>query len=124
MERSKRNRYLEKKIREPNKPEIYRPISATLICCRLMEKLERDTLVGFLEENNLLSEFQHGFRKQHSCVTQLLECIEDWTETIDNGHKANIIYLDFREAYDKVPHKRLLTKLWDYGIRGKLHQWI
>ena len=32
--------------------------------------------------------------------------------------------LDFREAFDKMPHKRLLKKLWAYGIRDKIHAWI
>lgn len=106
------------------KPENYRPISVTSICCRLMEKLIRDAIVDHLERNNLITNVQHGFRKKHSCVTQLLECIEEWTESIDQGHDIDIIYLDFRAAFDKVPHRRLLAKLWGYGIRGKLHEWI
>ena len=33
-------------------------------------------------------------------------------------------YGDFKKAFDKVPHKRLLTKLKAYGITGKLLNWI
>jgi hypothetical protein len=32
--------------------------------------------------------------------------------------------MDFTKAFDKVPHIRLLLKLWRYGIRGKIHKWI
>ena len=44
-------------------------------------------------------------------------CIED--------HKdVDVIYLDFQKAFNKVPHKRLLTKLRSFGIDGKVHKWI
>jgi len=104
--------------------ENYRPISVTPICCRLMEKIIRNTLVNHLEQNNILSKNQHGFRKAKSCSTQLLECIEEWTQSLDENHEVDIIYLDFKAAFDKVPHKRLLRKMLSLGIKGKLYKWI
>ena len=35
-----------------------------------------------------------------------------------------MIYLDFKKAFDKVPHRRLLVKLQGYGIQGKVLDWI
>ena len=102
----------------------YRPISVTSIICRVMEKIIRNAIVQHLESNNLLSKYQHGFRKGRSCVTQLLECIEDWTEAIDRNYEVDIIYLDFKAAFDKVPHKRLLRKIWSIGIRGNVYKWL
>ena len=43
---------------------------------------------------------------------------------MDKGKDVDVIYLDFCKAFDKVPHRRLLKKLWAYGIRSKLHVWI
>ncbi|MEW8546049.1 MAG: hypothetical protein AB2693_21205 [Candidatus Thiodiazotropha sp.] len=63
---------------------------------------------------------QHGFIKGKSCVTQLLEFIEEVTESIDRGDEVDVIYLDFYKAFDKVPHRRLLEKVEGYGIRGKI----
>ena len=60
----------------------------------------------------ILSEFQHGFRKQRSCKTQLLLTIHDFTSLLD------AIVLDFSKAFDRVPHKCLCMKLEHYGIRG------
>ena len=37
---------------------------------------------------------------------------------------VDILYLDFRKAFDTVPHCRLFIKLAAYGIRGKLLDWI
>ncbi len=104
--------------------ENYRPISITPICCRLLEKIIRNKLVQHLADNKLISIFQHGFRQGYSCITQLLESIEDWTESIDNGKDVDIIYLDFKAAFDKVPHQRLLKKLKGYGIEGEIYGWI
>jgi len=46
------------------------------------------------------------------------------TSTVNEGHSADVIYLDFAKAFDKVPHQRLLQKLEGHGIQGKLLDWI
>ena len=38
---------------------------------------------------------------------------------IDEDSEVDLIYLDFMKAFDCVPHKRLLSKLASYGIKGK-----
>ena len=35
-----------------------------------------------------------------------------------------MVVLDFSKAFDKVPHKRLMTKLMNYGITGPTLKWI
>jgi hypothetical protein len=35
-----------------------------------------------------------------------------------------MVILDFSKAFDKVPHRRLMSKLHNYGIRGNTHTWI
>ena len=104
--------------------ENYRPISITPICCRIMERIIRDEILLHLNTNKLISIHQHGFRKGYSCITQLLESIEDWSDSIDKGNDIDVIYLDFKAAFDKVPYKRLLKKLWGYGIRGCIFSWV
>ena len=56
-------------------------------------------------------------------MTQMLEFMEYITEAIDNGDDVDIIYLDFCKAFDKVPHKKLLHKLHNYGITGQIYNW-
>ena len=34
--------------------------------------------------------------------------MEHWTKISDDGNDVDIIYLDFRKAFDCVPHQRLL----------------
>ena len=38
--------------------------------------------------------------------------------------RTNIIYLDYRKAFDTVPHRRLLEKLKNFGLSEKLIQWL
>jgi len=45
-------------------------------------------------------------------------------QILDNGHSADVIYLDFQKAFDIIPHQRLLLKLSSFGIHGNLLLWI
>ena len=59
-----------------------------------------------------------------SCLTNLLEYLEELTRLVDQGHAVDIVYLDFAKAFDKVPHIRLIMKCKGLGIRGKVVSWI
>ena len=83
-------------------PCNYRPISLTYVPCKLVKRIIRDALVKHMDSNNLFCKNQHGFRSGHSCTTQLLECLEDWTQAIDNGSTGDIIYLDFCKIFDNA----------------------
>ncbi|BHF75638.1 hypothetical protein SprV_0501873400 [Sparganum proliferum] len=102
----------------------YRPVSLTSICCKIMEKIIKQQLMQSLEQNHLFSDSQHGFRKSRSCVTNLLCCLEHWTRAVDREDMVHAIYIDFKKAFDSVPHHRLLYKLSRTGVRGKLLMWI
>ena len=77
-----------------------------------------------MESNLLLSTQQHDFRKGRSCITQLIEVMEDWTSKLDGNNNIDVLYMDFQKAFDSVPHERLLKKLYSYGIQGDLLGWI
>ena len=47
--------------------------------------------------------------------------MEEVTEAIDRGEEEDVLYLEFAKAFDKVPHKRLLSKLNGYGIKGQIY---
>ena len=59
-----------------------------------------------------------------SCVTQLMESLEAWTQILDKHGCVDVIYFDFMKAFDTVPHHRLLTKLKAHGIQGETLNWI
>ena len=105
-------------------PGNYRPVSLTCILCKVMESIIRDNMVAHLVANEVLHSSQHGFMKSKSCQTNLLEYLDTLTKLVDQGHNADVIYLDFAKAFDKVPHLRLLQKLECCGISGKVLTWI
>ena len=102
----------------------YRPVSLTSIVVKVLESLVRDAILDHMMEHGLFSDDQHGFVPGRSCMTQLLIVMEEWTNMLDQGLPVDAIYLDFRKAFDTVPHQRLIKKLQAYGIHGKLLRWI
>ena len=77
-----------------------------------------------LHKHDIILHFQHGFQSGLSCESQLIETVHDWMMALDNKTQTDAILLDFSKAFDKVPHKRLLSKLTSYGITGNKHNWI
>ena len=53
-----------------------------------------------------------------------MEVMEDFTKELDTGENIDVIYQDFRKAFDSVPHERLLKKMEPYGITGNFLGWI
>ena len=78
----------------------------------------------YLVENSLLGAAQHGFLKGKSCLTNLLSFLDEVTRRLDEGSRVEVFYLDFSKAFDSVNHRLLAHKLWGFGIKGVLHQWI
>ena len=61
--------------------------------------------------NKFITSRQHGFHPGHSCETQLIRVLDDWTSALELGHQVDVIYLDLQKAFDKVPHARLLSHM-------------
>jgi hypothetical protein len=105
-------------------PGNYRPVSLTSNVCKIMESIIRDEIVKHLKENNCIRDSQHGFVKGKSCLTNLLLFLEKLTKIVDDGQPADVLYLDFSKAFDRVPHKRLVLKMKAHGIGPKVCAWI
>ena len=72
-------------------PGNYRPISLTAVGCKVLESIIRDTIMDYMNQYNLFSKHQHGFINGRSCVTQLLACLDAWTDIIDKGGCVDVI---------------------------------
>ena len=77
-----------------------------------------------MDNNRSLKLSQHGFTRNRSCLTNLLEFFEFVLDKLDTGLPVDVIYFDFAKAFDKVSHSKLVSKLEDFGISGKILNWI
>ena len=105
-------------------PSNYRPVSLTSHVIKLYERVVRKQLVTHLTSNNLMCRKQHGFQAGKSCLTQLLDHIDEIISNFQSGLDTDCIYLDFSKAFDKVDHALLLKKLEKYGVHPQLIRWI
>lgn len=81
-------------------------------------------LLDFLLHNKLITKHQHGFIRHRSTATNLLESLHDWTINLQARKATDVIYFDFKKAFDSVSHHKLLIKLQAYGISDNLLAWI
>ena len=104
--------------------ENYRPVSLTPHVIKIFERIVRNKIVSYLESNKLICDNQHGFRKGRSCLSQLLVHFDDILNHLQNADSTDCVYLDFSKAFDKVDHRKLLIKIKQLGIKGKVYDWI
>ena len=102
----------------------YRPVSITSHLIKIFERMLKKHIVQHMESNSFLSPHQHGLRKKRSCLTQLLDHVDNILKTLNSGDEVDVIYLDYAKAFDKVDHNILLAKAKRYGITGKTLQWL
>ena len=80
------------------------------IISKILEKIVSNQLIEYLENNDLLSHTQHGFRPHLSTETALLKITEAIYQNIDEKNISLLILLDLSKAFDSVHHNILLHK--------------
>ena len=105
-------------------PSNYRPVSLTSVLCKVLERVVREQMLTYLFDHDILPRNQHGFLSKKSTVTNLLECLDEWSTNFDNKLQSDVIYLDYSKCFDTVVHDKLLYKLRRYGFCGSAFKWL
>jgi len=112
------------KTKSPQSPSDYRPISILPSLSKCLERLAHQQMYSYLVNNNLISQFQSGFRSLHSTTTALLNVTEDIRRAMDKKLLTILLLFDFSKAFDSVYHPLLLLKLRERGFSRGCVDWI
>lgn len=112
------------KITKPKVAEDYRPINMLITLEKLLESIVKEQLTEYIETNKVLSVYQSGYRKLHSCETALNLVISKWKEMRDKNYDVICVFLDLKRAFETIDRNRLLCKLEGFGVKNSAYRWF
>jgi hypothetical protein len=112
------------KAGDANDPDNYRPISILPTLSKILERTVHSQLMEHLETENLLSEFQFGFRAKRSTELATTLFVDNIRREVNNGKLVGSVFMDLSRAFDTISHSQLLAKLSSYGIRDNELHWF
>ena len=102
----------------------YRPISLLSSFSKILEKLVALRIMSFLNNNDILSKWQFGFRSGHSTAHPMVHFLNKITDALNNKKHTIAIFCDLKKAFDTCDHQILLSKLKKYGVDGSELDWF
>jgi hypothetical protein len=102
----------------------YRPIALLSIFSKIIEKVIYNSLYQYFETRDLFAAEQKGFRKNKSINMAIFDLLQKVMKELNEKKPAVALYMDMSKAFDFVDHNILLNKLYNYGVRGNVHDLI
>ena len=112
------------KAGDTNLLDNYRPIALLSSFSKILEKIVCNRLSTYLEYHQLISEFQFGFRKEHSTVHPLLLFSNHVTQALEKKEHSIAVFCDLKKAFDTVNHEILFLKIEALGISNTELKWF
>ena len=107
-------------------PSGYRPVAILDSGSKVLEKAVNDQLVKHLEDRNLLTDRQHGFRNNRSTQSATLQLLDTVIADCSAKDKYDslLVCCDCSAAFDTISHGVLLKKLDKYGGTERFIRWF
>ena len=112
------------KVPLPKTASDLRPVALTPVPGKLLEKLICKRLQSWIGVNNILSNSQHGFRKNKSTISAISELLNDVYTSINELTNPYIIFLDLKKAFDTISHWKIIYKLSALGLDPQTVAWF
>ena len=100
----------------PDDPISYRPISILNAANKVFERVLHNQLMKHVEANNILPNYQFGYRKKHNTSQAVLTFANEIEKALDNKLTAIAIFMDLSKAFDTVDKNILSKKLQSIGL--------
>ena len=110
--------------KDPKDPTNYRPISLTCCLSKLLEKVINTRLMWYLENNNMITDLQNGFRANRSTTDSIVKLENDIHHAMAEGLHTIVVLFDLTKAYDMAWRFGVLKSLHEGGMRGNLPKFI
>lgn len=105
-------------------PTNIRPINLTNCLSKVFEKMINKRLAYTLEKENMISNFQSGFRKNRSTIDNLTFLEQNLITAFNEGKSAIGIFFDMEKAFDRTWHRFVITALIELGFKGNMLYYI
>jgi len=95
----------------PTKIDAYRPISLLSTFSKIFERILLARLMELPQVVNHIPRHQFGLRKSHGCPEQIHRLVNQVTHGFEHKLYTVGVFLDVKQAFDKVWHEGLLYKM-------------
>ena len=112
-----------KRGKPADKLSSYRPISLTSNVSKLMERLVKERLQTWLEQNGKLNKMQSGFRAQHATTDHVMRMTQMIADNFQVRKRTVLTLIDYAKAFDSVWRPGLYHKMAEMGIPGCYINW-
>ncbi|KAG8231289.1 hypothetical protein J437_LFUL006945 [Ladona fulva] len=102
----------------------YRPIAILSVLHKVLECHVAACLSKYIKGSNLYSNSQFGFREKMGTADAILHIFNFVYKNLDAGNHVLVLFIDFKKAFDILPHASLLENLKQYGIVGTFINWF
>ena len=109
---------------DSKKVNNYRPVCSLSPLSKIIEKVINNRMVDFIEDQEIFSDSQFGFRKSMGTETALTHYIDHIQNELNKENYTISVFMDLSKAFDVICHNILKMKLQHYGFRGKFLEFL